>query len=591
MNNTTIPPQGNAGEPSKFFSWIRSSGLARPRDRWVAGVCGAVARELGWSVTLVRVLMVITAIIGGLGLVFYALGWLLLPDESDNAILLEEMTSGHWDWQFIGVGICVLLALFPGSFFLFGATWRINVGGLLVAMLLFYLLVQRGVNLMEPAEPPKTAGAPSVQAYAQQPVAQPDGAAYAQQNQDDPAPSFPEQAQSQVRAQSQPQPQAPSPAPQGYMRPRQPQTVRERRKPAGPIVVLLAVGLMCVAGAAATIIGEQWSDMGVLRGWTLALALCCCVLGVILLVLGCMGRRAGGLHPFIWVVMVSSLVVTITCWGIGYARVDMDVRVANYTERPVRGDEHWIVNRAGMRQLEHGVTFTGDGYDRSSINVDLTKLDTLKHEVVARDGSRIQSTCPAGTVNMAAINTQVVVTLPEGCSAEFSKLGGINEDIVVDSVGSRGIDAAYSADGQTSVVSNGDSGSMALSLPGLSLHWGSDGSTAWNVGSDSYTRALCKGIRVDDDGAVHMDGDANNSAMGKAVKDGKLWPCAAQSSKATEHDELTIAVPALSRASVAIQIEGFPRSDVPGAGALGVLGPDNGYMEYDEEYNDTDEGE
>ena len=110
-NGRPTPNANNGGErpESSFFRWIRESGVQRTNNRVIAGVCGAIAQELGWNVTLVRVLMVVLAFMGGTGVFFYGLAWALLPDESDGSILLEDLIHGHWNWSFIGVILCILL--------------------------------------------------------------------------------------------------------------------------------------------------------------------------------------------------------------------------------------------------------------------------------------------------------------------------------------------------------------------------------------------------------------------------------------------------------------------------------------------------
>lgn len=57
--------------------------LTRSRDdRWVAGVCGGVARYLGVDSNLVRLIVVLGTIFGfGSLLVAYIIGWILIPEE------------------------------------------------------------------------------------------------------------------------------------------------------------------------------------------------------------------------------------------------------------------------------------------------------------------------------------------------------------------------------------------------------------------------------------------------------------------------------------------------------------------------------
>ncbi len=144
------PTQPTANPEASFFRWIRESRVERTNDRVIAGVCGAIARELGWNVTLVRVLMVVSVFFGGFGGLLYGIAWLLLPDELDHRILLEEIIAGQWDWAFVGVILAIVIA---GGFgfgvgfdwdYGFGLHWGINVMPLLLAMLVFYLLVDNG---------------------------------------------------------------------------------------------------------------------------------------------------------------------------------------------------------------------------------------------------------------------------------------------------------------------------------------------------------------------------------------------------------------------------------------------------------------
>ena len=62
--------------------------MDRPRlvrsehDRVIAGVCGGLARHLDVDPTLVRVLFVIAALLGGPGVLAYIVLWIAMPRES-----------------------------------------------------------------------------------------------------------------------------------------------------------------------------------------------------------------------------------------------------------------------------------------------------------------------------------------------------------------------------------------------------------------------------------------------------------------------------------------------------------------------------
>jgi phage shock protein C len=50
-------------------------------NRQLAGVCGGVAKYFNIDPTLVRVLFVVFAVLGGPGLLAYILLWIIVPEE------------------------------------------------------------------------------------------------------------------------------------------------------------------------------------------------------------------------------------------------------------------------------------------------------------------------------------------------------------------------------------------------------------------------------------------------------------------------------------------------------------------------------
>jgi len=51
------------------------------KDRKLAGVCGGVGEYMNVDPTVVRVLFVVLAVLGGAGLLIYLALWLLVPEE------------------------------------------------------------------------------------------------------------------------------------------------------------------------------------------------------------------------------------------------------------------------------------------------------------------------------------------------------------------------------------------------------------------------------------------------------------------------------------------------------------------------------
>jgi phage shock protein C len=50
-------------------------------DRKLAGVCGGLAQYFNLDATLIRVLFVVLAVLGGSGLVLYLAMWIIVPKE------------------------------------------------------------------------------------------------------------------------------------------------------------------------------------------------------------------------------------------------------------------------------------------------------------------------------------------------------------------------------------------------------------------------------------------------------------------------------------------------------------------------------
>ena len=56
--------------------------LARPRnDRWIAGVCSALARRFGMSPGVMRLIFVVSCLLPGPQFLAYLVLWILLPNE------------------------------------------------------------------------------------------------------------------------------------------------------------------------------------------------------------------------------------------------------------------------------------------------------------------------------------------------------------------------------------------------------------------------------------------------------------------------------------------------------------------------------
>lgn len=433
-------PHGPSGLAA-FFEWIRSARLTRSSDRWVAGVCGGIGERLGVSPLLVRALMLGAVLLGGLGAACYAIAWALMPDRETGDSIAERLAAGRLDWSMLGVLLCLVVALvLPG----------VGVVAFALALLGGFVLMQwcRRHDVVAGWATPATPTAPiapTAPAGPQwtAPAAQGPSATSAPY---DPSAPYAPPTQFAASAQVPAYAAAPATAPHAAAAaPPRPRIVR--RRPAGFVLVLAVIGLIMVSGAAA-VLDVLRADVTLthqVRGLLVWSAGVCLALGLIVTVLGCMGRRAGGLIPVGLVAAAVTVCVVAASGVLSYSWRRYDALAAGM-ERVAVGDYLTIGSTPDqMARLIGGVSFDGrddpwivelhdgDGYyysatygrdNSSDVNIDLTgyERDNGTHDVTLNDGTTRPSGCPTGTIRLAARFTDVTVTLPDGCSYRLDAL-------------------------------------------------------------------------------------------------------------------------------------------------------------------------
>ncbi len=62
---------------------MSSARLLRSRDRILGGVCGGLAKWLGWDITIVRIAYIIISILSAAfpGTIVYIILWMIMPEE------------------------------------------------------------------------------------------------------------------------------------------------------------------------------------------------------------------------------------------------------------------------------------------------------------------------------------------------------------------------------------------------------------------------------------------------------------------------------------------------------------------------------
>ena len=129
-NGTTDPSAQYQQRPprSGIFESIRGSGWYRAKPRVLGGVCSGIAAHQGWDLSLVRVLVVVTAFFMPVVVLVYGLAWLLLPEAEDGRIHVEETIEGRFDVAVLGGALMILASVSSifsdiGIFGIMGLGW------------------------------------------------------------------------------------------------------------------------------------------------------------------------------------------------------------------------------------------------------------------------------------------------------------------------------------------------------------------------------------------------------------------------------------------------------------------------------------
>jgi phage shock protein PspC (stress-responsive transcriptional regulator) len=149
MTEATPPPAADGGSPfsapPRLGSELRA--LRRSRsDRVVAGVLGGMGRRLGVDSLVLRIVTVVLAIFGGVGILAYAAAWLLIPAEDDEGSVAEQalgrQDTGSPRTATVALALGLTLVVLVAGGGLVGGDWD---GGvlLLLAALGFVVLLRR----------------------------------------------------------------------------------------------------------------------------------------------------------------------------------------------------------------------------------------------------------------------------------------------------------------------------------------------------------------------------------------------------------------------------------------------------------------
>jgi phage shock protein C len=93
MNTTTASPETDTKSTiyPEATAETRPQQLYRPfQDRMLAGVAVGIARYLGVDVTVVRIVLAVLTVVGGVGIPLYLAGWLLIPEEGSEQSIASQ---------------------------------------------------------------------------------------------------------------------------------------------------------------------------------------------------------------------------------------------------------------------------------------------------------------------------------------------------------------------------------------------------------------------------------------------------------------------------------------------------------------------
>lgn len=122
-------------EAARDLSGLRRTVRGAPEGRHIGGVAGGVARHFDIDPMVVRVALVVLSFFGGAGLLLYAVGWLLIPEEGADRAVVRMDGRSRTLVLYVVAGLAVL-AVFGDTFGGHHIPWPLAVVGLVVLVIL-----------------------------------------------------------------------------------------------------------------------------------------------------------------------------------------------------------------------------------------------------------------------------------------------------------------------------------------------------------------------------------------------------------------------------------------------------------------------
>lgn len=196
-------------------------------------------------------------------------------------------------------------------------------------------------------------------------------------------------------------------------------------------MVSAVLGLLLVSAAVMLIlvVTGNMNAVETLRFSTLWAGVSVIVLGGVLVLLGCFGRRSGGLTP----IAILALLLTLSLLGLsgayGYVSVLSDRNTRGFDHVSVLSDISMGSTPSDMQRYSRGIIL--DGSDATSAGskaettIDLREYEQNngKHTVVSDDGSKVETSCPTGTIRFTLLQTKAAIIMPQSCAYSLNDYG------------------------------------------------------------------------------------------------------------------------------------------------------------------------
>jgi phage shock protein PspC (stress-responsive transcriptional regulator) len=115
QTQTQPGPPPPAGPPPRRYPPLHELHRSRT-DRKLLGVAGGLGRYAGIDPLIFRILFVVLAIFGGSGILLYALGWLLVPDDGEEFSEAQRLFNGSARRSTVSTVVAGVVAVLVGLF-------------------------------------------------------------------------------------------------------------------------------------------------------------------------------------------------------------------------------------------------------------------------------------------------------------------------------------------------------------------------------------------------------------------------------------------------------------------------------------------